>query len=118
MKQKPAEHTAAITELLGNEWFLAVSVGTGLLLGLYSDSLLQGFDDPYWLAAIFILLFVIIMGSILGAVRHADHLAEQLGEPFGTLVLTISITAIEVMSISTIMLEGNNNPTLVRDTLF
>jgi Ca2+:H+ antiporter len=41
----------------------------------------------------------------------------RLGEPFGTLILTLSVTFIEVMSISAIMLHGENNPTLVRDTL-
>ena len=45
-------------------------------------------------------------------------LAERLGEPFGTLILTLSVTFIEVMSISAVMLHGDNNPTLVRDTLF
>lgn len=118
MKQKPAEHTAAMTELLGKEWFLAVSAGTSVLFSLFAADLLHNFDDPLWLAAVFIVLFLVIMISVLAAVRHADELAEQLGEPFGTLVLTISITSIEVMSISTIMLRGDNNPTLVRDTLF
>jgi Ca2+:H+ antiporter len=51
-------------------------------------------------------------------VRHADQVADVLGEPYGTLVLTLSVTAIEVMSITAVMLHGANNPTLVRDTLF
>jgi Ca2+:H+ antiporter len=59
-----------------------------------------------------------VLGSAVSVVRHADHIAEILGEPYGTLVLTLSVTAIEVMSISAVMLHGANNPTLVRDTLF
>jgi Ca2+:H+ antiporter len=59
-----------------------------------------------------------VLGSALSAARHADHVAEILGEPYGTLVLTLSVTAIEVMSISAVMLHGANNPTLVRGTLF
>jgi Ca2+:H+ antiporter len=51
------------------------------------------------------------------AVRHADALAEQLGEPYGTLILTLSITFIEVVSISAVMTHGDRNPTLARDTL-
>jgi Ca2+:H+ antiporter len=58
----------------------------------------------------------VILGSALSVVRHADDLAVCLGEPFGTLILTLSVTFIEVMSISAIMLHGENNPTLVRDT--
>ncbi|WP_119271624.1 calcium:proton antiporter [Taklimakanibacter deserti] len=118
MKQKPAERTAALKQFAVNEWFLAVSIGTGVLFALFGARLFHGLDEPFWLAGIFIFLFAVIMGSVLCAVRHADGLAEQLGEPYGTLVLTISITSIEVMSIATIMLEGANNPTLVRDTLF
>jgi Ca2+:H+ antiporter len=55
---------------------------------------------------------------IFSVVRHADHLAVRLGEPYGTLILTLVVTAIEVTSISTIMLHGENNPTLARDTIF
>jgi Ca2+:H+ antiporter len=60
----------------------------------------------------------VVLGSALGVVRHAEHLSERLGEPYGTLVLTLSSSSIEVMSISAVMLHGANNPTLVRDTLF
>jgi Ca2+:H+ antiporter len=67
---------------------------------------------------IFVWLFAVILGSALAVVRHAEHLGKQLGEPYGTLVLTLSITAIEVISITAIMLHGENNPTLARDTLF
>jgi Ca2+:H+ antiporter len=118
MKQRPDEHTQRITQLLVNEWFLVVSLVTSVLLGVFGARLLHGFDEPFWLATVLIFLFAVIMGSVLGAVHHADQLAEQLGEPYGTLVLTISITSIEVVSISTIMLHDANNPTLVRDTLF
>src|SRR4029077_16758706 len=39
-------------------------------------------------------------------------------EPYGTLLLTLSVTFIEVMSIAAVMLHGENNPTLARDTMF
>lgn len=67
---------------------------------------------------IFTWLFVVVLGSALAVVRHADRVAEVLGEPYGTLILTLSVTAVEVISISAVMLHGDNNPTLVRDTLF
>jgi Ca2+:H+ antiporter len=54
----------------------------------------------------------------MSVVRHADHLAARLGEPYGTLILTLSVTFIEVICISAVMLHGLNNPTLARDTLF
>ena len=73
---------------------------------------------PLGFAVIFIWLFGVVLGSALAVARHADRVAEILGEPFGTLVLTFSVTAVEVMSISAVMLHGDNNPELVRDTLF
>jgi Ca2+:H+ antiporter len=67
------------------------------------------------------LLFVWILGVILwcafGVIVAADHLAEMLGEPYGTLILTFSIVAIEVMLISAVML-GGGAPTVGRDTMF
>jgi len=53
-----------------------------------------------------------------GVIERAEHLAEALGEPLGTLVLTISIVAIEVGLISAVMLGGDANPAVGRDTMF
>ena len=63
-------------------------------------------------------LFFTILGASLSVVRHAERLAGMLGEPYGTLILTLSVTVIEVASISSVMLHGESNPTLARDTLF
>ena len=100
------------------EWFLGVSLATALAFFLAGKTLFALQGNPFWREVIFVWLFGAVLGSALAVVRHADHLAEVLGEPYGTLVLTLSVTAIEVMSISAVMLHGDNNPTLVRDTLF
>lgn len=100
------------------EWFLAVSLATTFGFALGGETLYSVLDQPLWLALVFLWLFGTVMGSALAVVRHADQIAEVLGEPYGTLVLTLSVTAIEVMSITAVMLHGANNPTLVRDTLF
>ena len=39
-------------------------------------------------------------------------------EPYGTLVLTISVIVIEVSLMASIILHGENNPTLARDAMF
>jgi Ca2+:H+ antiporter len=65
-----------------------------------------------------IIIFTAMLGSVFAVVRHADHLAEMLGEPYGTLVLTLSATAIEVSLMLMVMLTGQQNPTLLRDTVF
>lgn len=110
--------SSGLPRLMRREWFLGVSIATSLAFLLSGDRLLDGLDRPLWLALIFVWLFAAILGSALAVVRHAERLAERLGEPYGTLVLTLSITAIEVISITAIMLHGDNNPTLARDTLF
>jgi Ca2+:H+ antiporter len=110
--------TSQIRTLLRKEWFLAFSALTSGLFLFFGPHLFEGLGHPLWLAFVFFWLFVTILGSAVAVVQHADCLAERLGEPYGTLILTLSITSIEVMSITAVMLHGANNPTLARDTLF
>jgi Ca2+:H+ antiporter len=102
-----------------NEWFLGVSVATVAIFAAAGENLVTAAEaTPLGFAIVFIWLFAAMLGSALAVARHADQVAGILGEPYGTLVLTLSVTAIEVMSISAVILHGENNPTLVRDTLF
>lgn len=103
--------------IIRQEGLLLVSMATCAIFLGGGPFLLSNFEQPLKLGIIFVWLFGVILASSLAVVRHADHLAVLLGEPYGTLILTLSVTAIEVMSISAIMLHGENNPTLVRDTL-
>ena len=98
-------------------WLLAVLLTCAAFVS-YGDAFAARLSQPAYLVGIFAWLFVAILGSALSVVRHADKLAGRLGEPFGTLILTLSVTVIEVASITAIMLHGENNPTLTRDTLF
>jgi Ca2+:H+ antiporter len=108
----------SLIRAVAGEWLLVVSVATCAVFALRSDSLFGRLTQPFWLALVFLWLFGVVLASALAVVRHADRVAENLGEPYGTLVLTLAVTGIEVMSISAVMLHGENNPTLVRDTLF
>ena len=63
-------------------------------------------------------LLVILFGTVFAAVHHAEVIAGQVGEPYGTLLLTLSVTVIEVALIATIMLGEKPVPTLARDTVF
>src|SRR6202046_2153271 len=64
-----------------------------------------------------VLLFI-LFGTVFAAVHHAEVIAERIGEPYGTLLLTLSVTVIEVALIATIMLGEKAVPTLARDTVF
>lgn len=59
-----------------------------------------------------------LIGAVVSAVHHAEVVAHKLGEPFGTLVLTVSITVIEVGLIVMLMLTGPDKAALPRDTIF
>jgi Ca2+:H+ antiporter len=63
-------------------------------------------------------LLVILFGTVFAAVHHAEVIAERIGEPYGTLLLTLSVTIIEVALIATIMLGDKPVPELARDTVF
>jgi Ca2+:H+ antiporter len=111
-------NSSGLSRLIREEWFLGISAITSLAFLASGEMLVAQLANPLWLALIFVWLFTAVLGSAMSVVRHADHLAERLGEPYGTLILTFSITSIEVVAISAVMSHGENNPTLARDTLF
>jgi Ca2+:H+ antiporter len=66
------------------------------------------------------MLLVILAAIIAVAFRishHAEVLAMRLGEPYGTLILTLAAVSVEVV-ILVVLLTGEANPTLARDTVF
>jgi Ca2+:H+ antiporter len=65
-----------------------------------------------------VVLLVILFGTVFAAVHHAEIIAHRIGEPFGTLLLTLSVTVIEVAMIETMLLSGTASPALARDTVF
>jgi Ca2+:H+ antiporter len=95
--------------------FVFGTVGTFLLFG---RQLLSPDLGPAISIAVFLWLFVAVLAGALAVVANADELAVLLGEPYGTLILTLSVGSIEIMTIGTVMLTGEPNPSLARDTMF
>lgn len=89
-----------------------------LIAYLYQDSLFADLTNYPITILLFVWLFGTMMWCAFAVVRHAEAVAERLGEPYGTLVLTLSVIAIEVSLLASIMLHGANNPTLARDAMF
>lgn len=116
--QSPPASAEAARSPWAREWFLAITLAAVALFALFGETIQSAVHGPLGLAALLGGLFVVVMGTAMGVVRHAEEIAERLGEPYGTLVLTLSITGIEVCSITAVMMHGENNPDLVRDTLF
>ena len=80
---------------------------------------LRGYNlGPTFMATAGILLILLVLATVFIALHHADTIAKHLGEPWGTLVLTFAVTAIEVSIIISMMLHGENNPTLARSSVF
>ena len=65
------------------------------------------------------LMSVTLIGAVLAAVHHAEVIAHRTGEPYGTLVLSISVTIIEVSLIISMMLAGHEGSEFIaRDAVF
>ncbi len=107
-----------LRSIFRRERTLGLTLLTCLIVLIFEDRIFANLGNPFHLLPVMAWLFFVILATAIGVVRHAEALSERLGEPFGTLVLTLSITGIEVMSITAVMLHGENNPALVRDTLF
>lgn len=67
--------------------------------------------------ALALLETLLLIGSCFACVHHAEAIAARIGQPFGTLVLTLSVTTIEVSVLVSMMLHGENNPTLAREAV-
>jgi Ca2+:H+ antiporter len=103
---------------LKREPFLAVSILSAGLFLAFGGSWLADLSNPAWFGCMFAWLFLAILFSAFAVVRHAEGLAVLLGEPLGTLVLTLSVTGIEVMVIAAVMYTGPEGSTLARDSMF
>jgi Ca2+:H+ antiporter len=108
---------ATPAELARREWPLPVSVGVSALF-LFGPRWLTDLANPSWAVFLVLWLFAVIMLSAFAVVRHAEALAVRLGEPLGTLVLTLSVTGIEVTMIAAVMYAGDGNAALARDAMF
>jgi len=104
--------------LVRSEFSLIIGLLTAAIFLGTGNRLVEIIAHPVALIVVFLWLFAVILWSAVSVVRHADCLAVKWGEPYGTLVLTLSAIAVEVVMISAAMLHGENNPTLGRDAIF
>jgi Ca2+:H+ antiporter len=103
--------------VLAQEWPLVVSAITTVVFLVFGDAWLADLTDPTWFAFLFGWLFAAILVSAFAVVRHADGLADLLGEPLGTLVLTMSMSGMEMLMITAVMYAGPKESALARDTM-
>jgi len=68
--------------------------------------------------ALSIVILAITVATVFVVLAHAEAIAHRVGEPYGTLILTLAVTTIEASVIVSMMLHGENNPTLARESVF
>ncbi len=107
-----------IPGIFRSETALWLGIATTLIFLFVGKSWLLDLSNPLKYGVLFIWLFLVMLWLSFGVVRHADCLAIILGEPYGTLILTLAVISIEVIMIAAVMITGENNPTLARDTMF
>ncbi len=93
---------------LGWGAFLVLSLVPGASMGALGAG-------PAW--AVLGAIVAVIVVCAFGVMEQAEGLARRLGDPYGTLVLTLSIVAIEVILISAVMLGPGEHPTIARDSV-
>ncbi len=105
-------------KFLVKERALLVLISSCIVILLLHNLLLSHPYQPLCLLGLFVWLLGVILYGEFAIVRHGMAIAILLREPVGTLVLTLSIVAIEVTMIGSVMLTGASNPTLARDTIY
>ena len=103
--------------MLRAEWPLLVSITTTALFLTFGNVWLADLSGSLWFSIMLGWLFGTILISAFSVVRHAEAIAERLGEPLGTLVLTLSMSGMEMMMITAIMYSGPSESALARDTM-
>jgi Ca2+:H+ antiporter len=116
MARKPK--ASSLSDDLTAERPVLAGAATTLVFFTIGSSWTEDLSNLGVTALIFVWLFAVMLWCAFGVVRHAEVLAEYLGEPYGTLILTIAAVSIEVTIMATVMLHGDPNPTLPRDTVF
>src|SRR5882672_7243464 len=101
-----------------HEWPLALALLTLILTLLGKAWIAAALDKPSMLIALLVIICGVILAAAVAIVRHADVVAHRLGEPAGTLLLTLTITGLEVCMVAFVMSTGTDKPTLARDTMF
>lgn len=102
-------------KLLTLPHWTTVAPVVALALAIGVEKLLHG-DIP---ALLFVALVPVLLAAVFSAVHHAEVIAHRIGQPFGAIVLALSVTAIEVSLVVSLLLSaGEGESAVARDTVF
>jgi Ca2+:H+ antiporter len=105
-----------ISNILRDEKLLIVAVAVAILAYAVEHSVLE-MGRAAALVAAAALIATIVLASMRVA-HHAEILAVKVGDPYGTMILTLSAVAVEVIILAILMSGTESSPTLVRDTIY
>jgi Ca2+:H+ antiporter len=107
----------SIKSIVRREWPLPLGIATTALFLRFGKEWFGDLSNPAWFGLMLGWLFGAISISAFAVVRHAEALAERMREPFGTLVLTLSMSGMEMLMIASVMYFGGGGSSLGRDTM-
>ena len=104
-----------ISSLIKQEAFLLVALAVAIAGYFFEHAIIDG-GRTMAIAGAVVFIGVIVLASTRVA-HHAEVLAHKVGDPYGTMILTLSAVAVEVLILA-IMMGSTSSPTLVRDTIY
>ncbi|AVA22268.1 MULTISPECIES: calcium:proton antiporter [unclassified Rhizobium] len=105
----------AISSWLKQEKFLIIAFAIAVIAYLGEHTLLEMGRIASLLAAVALIATIVLVS--MRVAHHAEILATKVGDPYGTMILTLSAVAVEVIMLA-ILMGGESSPTLVRDTIY
>ncbi|QTK80918.1 MULTISPECIES: calcium:proton antiporter [Agrobacterium] len=104
-----------VGSIIKQERMLLLAIPAAIIAYLAEHTIFEAGKTAALIAAV-VLIGLIVLVSMRVA-HHAEILAAKVGDPYGTMILTLSAVAVEVLILAIIMSESSS-PTLVRDTIY
>ncbi|MEI3804658.1 calcium:proton antiporter [Agrobacterium sp. CCNWLW32] len=101
--------------ILKQERMLLLAIPAAIIAYMTEHAIFEAGKTAALIAAI--VLIGLIVHISMRVAHHAEILAAKVGDPYGTMILTLSAVAVEVLILAIIMSESSS-PTLVRDTIY
>ncbi|ADY65098.1 calcium:cation antiporter [Agrobacterium tumefaciens] len=101
--------------ILKQERMLLLAIPVAAVAYMAEHAIFEAGKTASLIAAIGLIGMIVLVS--MRVAHHAEILAAKVGDPYGTMILTLSAVAVEVLILAIIMSESNS-PTLVRDTIY
>ncbi|NUL15587.1 calcium:proton antiporter [Agrobacterium tumefaciens] len=101
--------------ILKQERLLLLAIPAAIIAYMTEHAIFEAGKTAALIAAILLIGLIVLIS--MRVAHHAEILAVKVGDPYGTMILTLSAVAVEVLILAIIMNESSS-PTLVRDTIY